>query len=134
MGYYASSDWELTIPTKFIEPLKEGLIALDNISDSIARDLPVGQLIVTSMNEDADAVVSGDPADDDNIEITGWGSGKCWEDSSLYDVIAKYATGTVDWLEEGDGSVRWRVRFLGNGIWERHNAEVIVRYPTDPMD
>jgi hypothetical protein len=134
MGYYASSDWELTIPTKSIEPLKEELMALDNISESIARDLSVEQNIVKSMNEDADAVVNAVPGDDAAIEITGWGSGKCWEDSSIYDVIAKYATGTVDWLEEGDGSVRWRVRFLGNGIWERHNAEVIVRYPTDPLD
>lgn len=136
MGYYANSNLWLSVPMDKVEDLRDELIAV-HLSrgpkdDSASRyvDLTTGDLIVSLFNEDPG---TDEEVLDDNLTIYGWGGGKEFADGSVYDIVAKYATGTIDWVEDNDPDGRWRIRFKDGG-WKNYGGVVTVAYPDDPYD
>ena len=136
MGYYANSEWYVTI-TGDIDALANDLKA-QGFNDSWGKpedlkedsmDVVLGSL--NNCNEDMGLEVS-----DDGRSIYGWGGGKMLSlagENAFWATLSKHLTGTVDWVsQEGDGF--WRVRLYGNGSFRDFPGTIVYPDDTDDTD
>jgi hypothetical protein len=130
MGYYAQSDWNLTIVTSLPDLAADIRNMLDGhtywpLSEADA-DLPHD--LMREVNEEADAQVRVDASGKGTWR--GWGGGKCLSlasDDSVWSMLAKHCVGTVDW--HGEDESYSRIRLYGNGEFREFAGEVV--YPQD---
>lgn len=141
MGWYASTTWDLTFADEeAVGDLAIAIRANTGLGVSPSEDFDRYEVVawlLEQFNEESDI-----EWDDFNISGTGWG--KAYDigepvrmvDSSvpgvqynlggigIYDVIAKHATGVLDWNEEGERF--WRIRFA-DGKWTRFEGEITYK-------
>lgn len=101
MGYYASTSWDVTFRN---EAAKEA--ARQELADQLKWTFNVHDNWLENVGEWADEEWDG-------LSLVGTTNGKYYGDGAL-DIIAKYATGTVDFdgSDSGDGYYR---HLLGDG-------------------
>lgn len=127
MGYYAQSDWNLTIKTSVFELEAAVMSYFSDDPYELDDDSDVLSYLMHQMNEDAECsvVVSKGTA-----HWSGWGGGKCLtlaSDDSVWSMLAKHCVGTVDW--HGEDESYSRIRLYGNGEFREFAGEVV--YPLD---
>jgi hypothetical protein len=129
MGYYAQSEWNLTIKTSVFEvqvALRD-YFSDDPYGDAFDDSKSIFQYVMWQMNEEAECTVQvkGGVA-----SWTGWGSGKCLSaasDDGVWALLAQHCVGTVDW--HGEDDTYSRIRLYGNGEFREFAGEVV--YPLD---
>lgn len=133
MGWYADTNWDLDFGSsddvqRCAEELRSSITRFSFESGSASVD--VITLVLQNFGEFSNFIW-----DDEEVSLYGWTNGKAWdiglsaedEGDGVYDILAKYCTGNVDWHSDDD--YFWRVRFYGDGRHETYTGMII--YPDE---
>ena len=149
MGWYADIAWRIRLKDSDVEALANELLGA--IDTGVEDEDPAYTIVnrLCYFGEDGEGVVKDVDGEPTLLEIIAWSSGKSHDygpepdirqiiagdghqfevnygGAGIYSILAKYCTGSVDWVGEDQ---HWRVRFMGDGTWTGYDGEVV--YPGD---
>lgn len=120
MGYFANATWDLTFHSE------EAIHACAAEAGNTVAQLGDARHTV------GDVVAGFHAVSDltwDGLRLSGTGGNKAYIEPAFYQLLASYASGTVDWHSVDDAPLKlWRVRFT-DGMAHEYRGEVV--YPDD---